>query len=94
VIAEDRQRMRRDGAGADVQDARQLLPGDLEHVRDHQQQPLARREAGGERARLERSMKCSRGAPFTLHLDDRGDGTPEVRTLLGRPRIGQLAHVR
>ena len=40
VVAEDRQGVSRDGAGGDVHRARGELAGDLEHVRNHQQQAL------------------------------------------------------
>ena len=46
VVAEDRERVRRHGACGDVKDGARQLAGDLEHIRNHQQQPLARREGG------------------------------------------------
>jgi hypothetical protein len=52
VVAEDRQRVRRQRARAHVQDERRELAGNLVHVRDHQQQALGRGERGGERASL------------------------------------------
>ncbi len=40
VITEDRQSMGGHGAGGHVNDSRGQLPGDLEHVRQHEQQAL------------------------------------------------------
>ena len=45
VVAEDREGMRRDRPGRDMDDRRRQLAGDLEHVGDHQEQALRRREA-------------------------------------------------
>ena len=48
VVAEDRQGVRGDRAGGDVDRARRQLAGDLEHVRHHQQQALRRGERRGQ----------------------------------------------
>ena len=52
VITEDRQPVRRDRARGDVKDRAGLLAGNLEHVGNHQQQALARREGGRQGAGL------------------------------------------
>ena len=79
VIAEDRQRMRGDRARRDMKDRRRQLACNLEHVRDHQQQPLARRKRRRERAALQGTVHCARRAPFALHLHHGGNRAPQVR---------------
>jgi hypothetical protein len=88
VIAEDRQRVRGNRARAHVQDAGQLLTSDLEHVRDHQQQALARGEARRKRAGLDRTVQRPRRAPLALHFDDGRNGAPQVRLPFRRPGVG------
>ena len=78
VVAEDRQSLRRERPGGDVQHRRRQLAGDLVHVRDHQQQPLRRGERRRERAALQRAMQRPGGAALALHLDHRGHGAPDV----------------
>ena len=92
MVAEDRQRMRRDGAGGDVEDGRRQFAGDLVHVRDHQQQALRGREGGRQRAGLQRAMYGAGGAAFGLQFDDFRDAAPDVALALCRPFVGQFAH--
>ena len=94
VVAEDRQRLRRQRSGGHVHYRRRQLTGDLVHVRDHQQQALGRREGGPERPALERAVQGPRGTALALHLHDRGDRAPEVRPPLARPLVGELGHRR
>ena len=94
VIAEDRERLRGEGARGDVEDRRRQLAGDLEHVRDHQQQTLRRREGRRQRAGLQRAVHGAGGAALALHLDDVRHGAPDVGLALGGPLVGQLAHRR
>jgi hypothetical protein len=94
VVAEDGQRARRDRAGGDVHDERRQLPGDLEHVREHQQEALRRREGGRERAGLKRAVHRAGGAALRLHLDDGGDVAPQVGPALRGPLVRELAHRR
>ena len=79
VVAEDRQGVRGDRAGGDVHGARGQLAGDLEHVRHHQQQALRRRERRGEGASLHGAVEGPGCTGLRLHLDDLGDGAPQVR---------------
>ena len=76
VVAEDRERVRRERARRDVQAERRQLAGDLVQVRDHQQQALRRRERRRERAGLQRAVDGARGAALRLHLDDVGHARP------------------
>ena len=94
VIAEDRQRVRGDRSRGNVDHRGRQLAGDLEHVRDHQQQPLRGGERGRQRAPLERAVERAGGAGLALHLDHVGHGAPKVRTMRRAPGIGQLAHRR
>ena len=94
VVTEDRQGMGRDRAGGHVDDARCQFPGDLEHVRDHQQQPLARCERGRHRTLLQRAVQRPRGPRLRLHLDDLGNQPPAVRPPGRRPIVGVLTHWR
>ena len=94
VVAEDRERMRRDRPGGDVDHRGRQLAGDLEHVREHQEQPLRGRERRCERPCLERAVHRPGGASLALHLDHLGDGAPDVGDPRRRPGIGELAHRR
>ena len=68
------------------------FPGDLEHVREHQQQSLRRGERGRQRTGLKRSMDRPGSPAFTLHFEDGRDGAPEVFLSRRRPRIRPFAH--
>jgi hypothetical protein len=62
MIAEDRQGVRGQRAGGNVEDRGGQLPGDLEHVGDHQQQALRGREGGRQRPGLQRPVDRAGGA--------------------------------
>ena len=67
---------------------------DFEHVGNHQQQALRRRERGGKRAGLQRAVHAAHRAAFALQRHHRRDGAPEVLLSLGRPLIAELGHRR
>jgi hypothetical protein len=92
VIAEDAQRMRRDGTRGHMNHRARQLAGDLVHVGDHQQQPLGGRERRPQRADLQGTVQRTRGAAFALHFHDLGDRAPDVRDPLARPLVRQLRH--
>ena len=94
MVAEDRQRVRREGACGHVHAKGGQLSGDLVHVGNHQQEALRRREGRGQSAGLERAVHRPRGAPFRLHLNDVRDHAPEILAALRGPLVGQLAHRR
>ena len=94
MVAEDRKRMRRDGARRDVDDTRSQLASDLVHVGDHQEQALRGGEGGAERTRLQRAMERAGRAALALHLDDFRHGAEDVLAARVAPLIGQLAHRR
>ncbi len=92
VVPVDRKRVGGDGAGGDVEDRGRQLPGDLEHVGDHQEQSLRGGERGGQGACLQRAVNGPGRPPLALHLGHRGDHPPDVFELPGRPGIGPLPH--
>ena len=94
VVAEDRQPLRGERPGGDVEHRRRQLAGDLVHVRDHQQQALRGGERRRQRAALQRAVQGAGRAALALHLDHRGHGAPDVRPPLARPLVGQLGHRR
>ena len=94
VIAENGQRLRGDGARGNVNDRGRQFARDLVHVGDHQQQALRRGERGAQRARLQCAVQRAGSAAFALHLDDVGDGAPDVLFANRRPRVRRLAHGR
>ena len=94
VIAKDRQALGRQGAGRHVQHRRGELPRQLVEVGDHQQQPLAGREGGGERPGLQGAMHRAGSARFALQLHHRRHGAPEVGPALCGPGISPLTHRR
>ncbi|MPM69303.1 hypothetical protein SDC9_116248 [bioreactor metagenome] len=92
MVTEDAQRMGRDRAGRDVDHRRGELPGDLVHVRDHQQQTLRRGERRGQRALGQGAVQRPRRAALGLHLDHLGDLAPDVRTTVCGPLVRKLSH--
>ena len=68
------------------------LAGDLEHVRDHEQETLRGGEGAGQSASLQRTVNRARRARFTLHFDDLRHDAEEVLLTFGRPLVGKFAH--
>ena len=94
VVAEDRQRLRGQRAGRDMEHAGQQLARDLVHIGDHQQEALRRGEGGGEGTALQRAVHGARGAGLRLHLDDLHGFAEYVLAALCRPLVHQLGHGR
>jgi len=92
VITEDRERVPGHRTGSHVEDARLEFAGDLEHVRQHQEQPLARREGRRQRTTLQSAVDNTGGTCLRLHLDDLGHLPPQVPAADRRPGVGQLPH--
>ena len=78
VVTEDGQALGGERSGGDLEHRRGELPGDLVHVRDHEQQALGRRVRRAHRAALERAVHGPCRACLALHLHDRRDGAPDV----------------
>ena len=92
VIAEDGEGVGCHGTGGNVEHRGSKLSRDLEHVGDHQEKSLGGGEGGGESPRLKSTVNCSGSAAFALHFCYLGDGSPQVRPILGSPLIGPLPH--
>ena len=92
MVAENRQRMRRECAGGHVDDVGQQLAGDLVHIGDHQQQALGRRIGRGQRTGLERPVHRARGAALRLHFRHLDRTAEQVFLPGGRPYVGHLCH--
>ena len=82
VVAEDGEGVGRNRTRCDVDDRRGQLAGDLEHVRNHQEQALRCGEGGAQGTGGEGTMDGTCSPGLALHLDDIGNDTPEVRPLL------------
>ena len=94
VVAVDREGVRGERPGRDVDDRGRQLARDLEHVRDHEEQALGGREGRAQRALLQRTVERAGRAALGLHLDDIGNLAPQVR-LPGRgPVVRVLRHRR
>ena len=92
VIAENVQSLGRYGAGGDVENRRGKLPGDLEHVGNHQEQTLGSGKGRRQRACRQRPVNGARGSGLALQFDDMGKGSPDIFAALGRVHIRELAH--
>jgi hypothetical protein len=77
-----------------VKDGAGQLAGNLVHIGDHQQQPLAGGKGGGQRAGLQRPVNGPGGSAFGLQFHHGGDGAPDVGFAHGGPRIGVFPHGR
>ncbi len=92
VIAEDRQRMRRQRTSGYVHGRRGQLTRDLVHVRNHQQKALRRGKRRAKRARLQCTMQCAGRATLALKLLDDGLPAPDILLSFCMPLIGPLSH--
>ncbi len=94
VVTEDREGVSSESASSDVDDRGCQLAGDLEHVRNHQEESLRRREGRRQGTLLEGAVHRTRRAALGLHLDHVGNLAPQVRPFRGRPVVGVLRHRR
>ena len=92
VVAEDRERVRRERARRHVHRERNELAGDLVHVGDHQQQALRGGERRRQRAREQRAVHGARDAGLGLKLLDTRGVVPEIGHLLRRPFVARFRH--
>ena len=86
VVAEDGERVGRNGTRGHMEDAGEQFARDLIHVREHQQEALGCGIGGGESAGLQRAVDCACGAAFGLHFDDL-DGLAEQVLLSVRGHV-------
>ena len=92
MIAENVQRMGRDGTSRDVEHAGQLLRRDLVHIRDHQQQTLRRRIGGRQSACAEGAVNRTGRTGLRLHLGNLDAGAEDVLQTCGRPLVDKVRH--
>ncbi len=92
VVAEDVQRVRRDGACGNVEHARQQLACDLVHVRDHEQQTLRRGVGRGQRACRQRAVHGACGTRLGLHLNHLNGGAEDILAVSRRPLVDAVRH--
>jgi len=78
MIAENRERMRRNRTGRNVEYGGCRFARDFVHVRDHEQEPLRSGEGGGERTGRERTVNCASSTRFRLHFHYVRQGTPNI----------------
>ena len=94
MVAEDRKALRSQGAGRNMEHAREQFTGDFVHVGDHQQQPLRSGERRSQRAALQRTVHCTGCARLGLHLDHFDRFAEDVLTALCSPFVHQFGHRR
>ena len=94
MVTEDTQRVRGQGAGRNVEHARQQLACNLVHIGDHQQQTLRCSKRSGECTSLQRTMYCTGCTSLRLHFLDRNGLAKQVLTTLGSPLVHMLCHRR
>ena len=92
VIAEDGQRVGGQCARRDMEHRGREFAGDLEHIGQHQQQPLRGGEGRRQCAGQQRAVHRAGRTRFALHLDDLGYRAPQIFLFGGRPGVGEFAH--
>ncbi len=94
VVAENRQGVRGDGAGRNVEYGRQHLAGDFIHVGNHQQQTLRCGVGGGQRTGLQRAVHGAGGAALALHFLHHYSFAKDVFATCGSPFVNVFCHRR
>ncbi len=92
MVTEDRERLGRNRTGRNMKNRRGQLAGDLEHVRDHQQQALRCGKGGAQRTCLQCTVNSTGGAAFRLHFNDFRDGAPDVLFSGSALGVGDFTH--
>ena len=94
LVAENREPVARHGARGNVHHEARELAGDLVHVRNHQQEPLRRRESRHQRARLQCAVHGARHAALALELAYGRSSPPDVLFAFYRPLLTIFRHGR
>ncbi len=94
VVAEDRQALGSQRTRRHMHHERREFAGDLVHIGDHQQQALRCGKGGRQGTGLQSAVYRPGRAALALHLDDFGDGAPQILEALRRPGFGIFAHRR
>ena len=92
MISEDGQRVIGQSAGAHMENAGQQLAGDLEHIRDHQQETLGGGEGGGQGAGRQRTVNRAGRTGFGFHLGDMNGLAEKILTAGRGPLVGDFRH--
>ncbi len=94
VVAEDGQRVGGQGAGGDMEHARQHFARDFIHIGDHQQQALRRGVGRRQRTGLQRAVYRAGRAALGLHLHHLHGLAEQVLLAVGGPLVHMLRHGR
>ena len=92
VVAEDVEGVGGDGTRAHVEDAGQLLGGNLVHVGDHEQKALRGGVGRREGAAGKRAVHGAGGTGLRLHLADLDGRAEDVLAALGAPLVHIVGH--
>ena len=92
VVSKNGKPLRGQGTGGNVKNGAGQLAGNFIHVGDHEQQALAGRKGGRERAGLQRAMHGAGRPAFGLHFDHLRGCPPNVFVVMYTPDISQLTH--
>ena len=94
LVTEDRHGIGSQGTGCDVEDARQEFPGNLVHIRNHEQQPLGSRIGRGQSTGSQGAVYGTGSAAFSLHFLNLDNLAEHVLDALGCPFIHFFCHSR
>ena len=92
VVAEDGDRLGRDGARGDMHDRRQQQARDAVHRRDHQHQALSGGVGRAESAGLQRALHGGAGAGLGLHFHELDRHAEKILLPLGGPLVDVVGH--
>ena len=92
MVAEDVQRVGRDAACGNMDDAGKQLACDFVHIRDHEQKSLRCRVGGRERTGCKGAVYGARSACLGLHLHDLDSFPEDILEARSGPRIRHFSH--
>ena len=94
LVTEDRHGIGSQGAGCNMEDARQEFTGNLVHIRNHEQQPLGSRIGRGQSTGSQGAVYGTGSAAFSLHFLNLDNLAEHVLDALGCPFIHFFCHSR
>ncbi len=92
MIAEDGERLSREGAGGHMEHGRDQFSGDLVHVRDHEKQTLGGGIGACQSSGDQRPVNGSGSSGFRLHFRDPDFLAPNVLSAFCRPLVHPFSH--
>ena len=92
VVTEDVEGLGGNRTGGHVEDAGELLRGNLVHVRDHEEQALRGGVGGGKRTSAQRAVDGAGSTSLRLHLDDLDGRAEDVLHALSCPLVNMVGH--